>query len=235
MSIPPPCSKASAISIASWASFRTLLPESDRLQLAGTLNRTILGNVSATGNATFTANDTESRFGLAPGATARALTRESESRDGHLGLALNGDIRPGVGRSPPITIAGITSPAPTGATHRPSRSGGDEQPGRQCTARAERLLFPHAGGRCLHHLPDRIERQDLEANRRAAAWRSKRPRTHARRRAGEYRRSDRKPAQQCAGCARKSFANFNAEIERYSDFGPLRTVGGGLNWSRSRS
>jgi hypothetical protein len=74
--------------------FRTLLPESDTLALSGTLNRTIFGNVGATVNAAFNASDEESRFGLAFPDAPRPLTRENDSRNGHLGLTLSGMIQP---------------------------------------------------------------------------------------------------------------------------------------------
>lgn len=97
--------------------FRTLLPETDRLSLAGTVNRTILKDVSATINARYDQSLSKSRFGL-PSATfgipadnpfspfasdvalfryyegPRPLTRESDNRTAHLGVALNGDLLP---------------------------------------------------------------------------------------------------------------------------------------------
>ncbi|HWT12481.1 MAG TPA: TonB-dependent receptor, partial [Allosphingosinicella sp.] len=97
--------------------FRTLLPETDRLALNGSLNRTLFGDVSATFNASLELSDSESRLGL-PSATlvlpasnpfspfgsdvtlfrladsAGPLTRRSTGRTGHLGLSMNGDIAP---------------------------------------------------------------------------------------------------------------------------------------------
>ena len=72
--------------------FRTLLPETDRLELGGTLNRTIFGDVGATVNATFDLTDSESRFGLAFPGAPRPLTRETDSRNAHLGAVLNGAV-----------------------------------------------------------------------------------------------------------------------------------------------
>jgi iron complex outermembrane receptor protein len=97
--------------------YRTLLGESDQLSLNGTLNRTVFGDVSATLNATFDATRNKSHLGLpsaalllpagnpyspfasdvtlyryfdAPG----ALVRRSDTRAGHLGVSLNGDMLP---------------------------------------------------------------------------------------------------------------------------------------------
>ena len=44
--------------------YRTLLPQTESMQLNGTLNRKILGNVSATFNLRVQANTSESRLGL---------------------------------------------------------------------------------------------------------------------------------------------------------------------------
>ena len=96
--------------------YRTQLPETHNLEIAGTLNRTILGDVSATFNARFQENASQSYFGL-PSASfilpadnpyspfasdvrlyryfdGRPLTRQSETQTGHLGVALNGDVSP---------------------------------------------------------------------------------------------------------------------------------------------
>ncbi|WP_431853517.1 TonB-dependent receptor, partial [Allosphingosinicella sp.] len=97
--------------------FRTLLPQSQQLQLGGTINRDVFGDVSATLNARLELNSSESRFGL-PATTLRLgpnnpfspfgsdvlllrsfedprpLTRENDGRTARLGFALNGNILP---------------------------------------------------------------------------------------------------------------------------------------------
>jgi hypothetical protein len=74
--------------------FRTLLPQTEQASLGGTFNRTILGDVSATLNARLDATDGESLFGLPTGTTdpdgVRPLTRDTRTRSGRLGFALNG-------------------------------------------------------------------------------------------------------------------------------------------------
>jgi iron complex outermembrane receptor protein len=95
--------------------YRTLVPQTEAINLNGTLNRTLFGNVSATVNARFGATSSESRLGLPSLAlllpetnpfspfsrdvtllrysdAAGPLLRESDGTTWHGGLALNGDI-----------------------------------------------------------------------------------------------------------------------------------------------
>ena len=73
--------------------FRSLLAETDQMSLNGTLNRTVFGNVSATANGRLDMNWNTRFLGPDP-AGERALTRESDGRTAHLGLVLNGNLRP---------------------------------------------------------------------------------------------------------------------------------------------
>jgi iron complex outermembrane recepter protein len=97
--------------------YRTLLGSNDQLSFSGTVNRMLSESISATLHARVTGTDTQSRFGL-PSVTLlvpennpyspfgrdvrlyryedgfSALSRQSTSQAGHLGLALNGNIRP---------------------------------------------------------------------------------------------------------------------------------------------
>jgi hypothetical protein len=80
--------------------FRTLVGESDRLSVNGTINRTVLDDVSATLNARFDLSQGESLFGLPsaglPGVRfldgSRPLTRRTEAQTGRLGLTLDGRV-----------------------------------------------------------------------------------------------------------------------------------------------
>ncbi|HEX8192575.1 MAG TPA: TonB-dependent receptor [Allosphingosinicella sp.] len=74
--------------------FRTLLAQTDQMSVGGTINRTIFGDVSATLNGRLEANDSRSFIGLPPSGGAPALTRETDSRTAHVGVALNGDMQP---------------------------------------------------------------------------------------------------------------------------------------------
>ena len=96
--------------------YRSLLPQTESMQLNGTLNRKILGNVSATFNLRVQANSSESRLGL-PSLTltlpetnpyspfsgdvtlfryadaAGPLLRRTRGRTGHGGLTLDSNIK----------------------------------------------------------------------------------------------------------------------------------------------
>jgi iron complex outermembrane receptor protein len=96
--------------------YRSLLPQTESMQLNGTLNRKIFGNVSATFNARVQANTSESRLGL-PSLTltlpdtnpyspfsddvtlfryadaAGPLLRQTRGRTGHGGLTLDSNIK----------------------------------------------------------------------------------------------------------------------------------------------
>ena len=97
--------------------YRTLLPRTSNLSMNGTWNRTILGNVSATVNATYELANSRSAQGLPSftfqlprgnpfspfgtdttlyryHATPRPLGRDSNTETAQLGLAFNGDIMP---------------------------------------------------------------------------------------------------------------------------------------------
>lgn len=67
--------------------FRTLLPATERLVLAGSVSGNLLGDVAATLNGRFEASGSDSLLGPSP---AGALERESDTRLAHLGTALNG-------------------------------------------------------------------------------------------------------------------------------------------------
>lgn len=76
--------------------FRTLLPSSGTLQLGGQHSRQLFGNVAATIDARFTSSESRSLLGLPsdnPNAT-RALMRDSDTWNGHLGFSANGDLAP---------------------------------------------------------------------------------------------------------------------------------------------
>jgi hypothetical protein len=74
--------------------FRTLVPQTEQASIGGTISRTILGDISATLNGRFDANESESLFGLPSGATdadgTRPLTRDTSNRTGRIGAVLNG-------------------------------------------------------------------------------------------------------------------------------------------------
>ncbi len=213
--------------------FRTLLPESDTLALSGTLNRTVMGDVGATVNATFNATDQESRFGLALADAPRPLTRETDSRTGHLGLLLNGMIAPWH-----WTFTGnydrghnVTRTDRRDAFDLRDRAETDTE-----TANAELVangsLARLPAGDVSTTFRAGIERLALEsdATRLGVPQQSDLSRTRGNAQANidlpiASRRND------VLAAIGDLSLNFNGEVDRLSDFGTLRTLGGGINWS----
>jgi hypothetical protein len=213
--------------------FRTLLPETDALELSGTLNRTIFNNVSATANATFNATESESRFGLAFPGAPRPLTRESDSRNGHFGISLNGDIRPwrwsftgnydrghSVTRTDRRDVFDLTDRAVTDT----------EVFNGELVANGS--LFHLPAGDVSSTVKVGFERQGLESEgtRLGILQRSDISRTRGNVQANvdipiASRRND------VLSAIGNLSVNLNGEVEELSDFGTLRTLGGGINWS----
>lgn len=213
--------------------FRTLLPRRDTLSLAGTLNRNIFNDVSATVNATFNAVDSESQFGLAFPEAPRPLTRLTDSRNGHLGVSINGTIAPwrwsftgNYDRGNTVTTTDrrdqldLTDRAETDAE----------------TANAELVangsIFDLPAGDVSTTLRAGVERLALESEstRAGLAVASDLSRTRGNLQANvdvpiASRRND------VLAAIGNFSVNFNGEVEQLSDFGTLTTIGYGLNWS----
>ncbi|HEY7810760.1 MAG TPA: TonB-dependent receptor [Allosphingosinicella sp.] len=259
--------------VASIAPFRTLLPETEQATVNGSVNRTVLGNVSATLNGQYQIRSSESLLGLPSftldlpngqplfryGLAAGPLERASDSRNLHLGLSLNGDIRPwrwsltanyDRNRSETLTQRGVDPVLlqeridagnvfdPVGAipadllTALPS----DRSNSLNRTANAELVMsgpvldLPAgdvtasvrvgADTRSLEGETFRsgvITPRDLGRDRVSAQTNLNIPLTSRRR--------------DVLGAIGDLSVNFNAEVERLSDFGTLRTLGTGINWS----
>jgi iron complex outermembrane receptor protein len=211
--------------------YRTLLPQTDRLQLNGTLNRAVSDDVSATLNGSFDINSSTALLGLPrPALTPPALRRESDSRAGHVGLSLNGTLAPwqwsftgnldrnasetetqtsiGIDRSRSVSQAGSAELVMNGSVL--------DLPGGTVTA-AVRAGFDARG------LDSETERggvftiRELSRTRENAQVNVDVP-------IASRRRAFLSPLGNLS-------ANFNAEIEHLSDFGTLRTLGAGLSWS----
>jgi iron complex outermembrane recepter protein len=211
--------------------FRTLLPETDRLSLNGTLNRPVSDTVSATLNGSLDFNSSTALLGLPrPSLTPPGLRRESDSRAGHLGLSLNGVIAPwnwsltgNLDRSASETRTQTSA----GADHSRSvsQAGGAELvmngplfdlPGGAVTA-SVRAGFDARG------LDSEADRAGIVTLRELS-----RTRENAQVNVDVPIASRRRAVLTALG---NLSANFNAEIEHLSDFGTLRTLGAGLNWS----
>ena len=215
-------------------SFRTLLPETDQFAVNGTINRTLFGDVSTTVNGRFEANDSESRFGLRPDGSSSPLRRQTEGRTGHLGLAMNGDIRPwrwsltaNYDRDRNLTLTDNRSDPSFGRDRaRSTSSTGDIQ-----------LVANGA----LFRLPAGEVNSTLRAGFTTLDFTSETRRTGLHQEVDLSRDSENAQASIDVPIASRRndvlaaigniSANFNAEVEHLSDFGTLRTLGYGLSWS----
>ncbi|MGZ8353206.1 MAG: TonB-dependent receptor [Allosphingosinicella sp.] len=211
--------------------FRTLLPRTDQLELSGTLNRAVSETVSATLNGTFDVNSSTAFLGLPrPSLTPPGLRRESDTRAAHLGLSVNGAIAPwqwsltgNLDRSASETET--QTAVGTDRSRSVSQIGNAELvlngplfdlPGGEVTA-AARAGFDARG------LGSRSERAGLFTVRDLS-----RTREHAQVNVDIPIASRRRAVLTALG---NLSANLNAEVEHLSDFGTLRTLGAGLNWS----
>jgi hypothetical protein len=211
--------------------YRTLLPRTDQLELSGTLNRAVSDTVQATLNGTFDVNSSTAFLGLPrPSLTPPGLRRESDSRAAHLGLSVNGAIAPwqwsltgnldrsasetetqtnfGLDRSRSVSQAGGAELVMNGPLF--------DLPGGGVTA-AARAGFDARG------LSSHADRAGLFTVRDLS-----RTREHAQVNIDIPIASRRRAVLTALG---NLSANFNAEVEHLSDFGTLRTLGAGLNWS----
>ncbi len=211
--------------------FRTLLPRTDQLELSGTLNRAVSETVSATLNGTFDVNSSTAFLGLPrPSLAPPGLRRESDSRAAHLGLSVNGALSPwqwtltgnldrnangsetqtnlGLDRSRSVSQIGNAELLMNGPLL--------ELPGGSVTA-AARAGFDARG------LNSHSERGGVFAVRDLS-----RTRAHAQANIDIPIASRRRAVLSALG---NLSANLNAEVEHLSDFGTLRTLGAGLNWS----
>jgi hypothetical protein len=214
--------------------FRTLLPETDQLQLAGTLNRGLFGNVSATANARLDLNSSRARLGFFEEGEP-PLTRESNSRTAHLGIAMNGDVQPWrwslTGNYDNVLSTSRTDVAVIGAGRGQNRTRSASSVGTTELVMSGPVVGLPAGelsatvraGFDTRNLSSTSLRAGIETERELSRDR------------GSLQASLDIPI----ASRRRAFLsdlgnlsfNLNAEIERLSDFGTLTTYGGGLNWS----
>ncbi|HZF95639.1 MAG TPA: TonB-dependent receptor plug domain-containing protein, partial [Allosphingosinicella sp.] len=214
--------------------FRTLLPETDRLQLAGTINRGVFGNVSATANARLDLNASRARLGFFE-AGAPPLTRDSDSRTAHLGIAMNGDVQPWrwslTGNYDNVLSTSSTETAAAAGTRGQNRT-------RSINAIATSELVVSGpitdlpAGELRATVRAGFDTRDLSSTSVRAGVETERELSRDR---GALQASLDVPI----ASRRASFLsdlgnlslNVNAEIEQLSDFGTLTTWGAGLNWS----
>ncbi|MFN3387907.1 MAG: sigma-E factor regulatory protein RseB domain-containing protein, partial [Allosphingosinicella sp.] len=210
--------------------YRSLLAETDQLSLGGTVNRTILGDVSATLNGRVDANRTESFIGLPPAGGETALTRVTDSRTAHAGVALNGDIQPfrwaftgnfDRGHSESVIETGAVPTTSETFTQKASAE-----------AVASGPVYALPAGEVSTSIRIGAEHQGLrgETSRSGVDQARELSRTRGNVQASldvpiASRRRD------VLSAIGDLSLNLNAEAEQLSDFGTLTTLGAGINWS----
>jgi hypothetical protein len=211
--------------------YRTLLPRTDQLELSGTINRSVSETVQATLNGTLDVNSSTAFLGLPrPGLTPPGLRRESDSRAGHLGLSINGSLQPWQWS----LTANLDRSA--NETQTQTNFGLDRSRSVSQVGNAELLLngplfnLPAGGvtaaaraGFDARGLNSHSDRGGIFTVRELS-----RTREHAQVNIDIPIASRRRAALTALG---NLSANLNAEVEHLSDFGTLRTLGAGLNWS----
>ncbi|HEX8573077.1 MAG TPA: TonB-dependent receptor [Allosphingosinicella sp.] len=211
--------------------FRTLLPQTDQLELSGTLNRAVSDTVSATLNATFDVNSSTAFLGLPrPSLTPPGLRRESDTRAGHLGLSVNGAIAPWQ-----WTLTGNLDRS-AGETVTQTSAGIDRTRSVSQVGNAELLmngpLFELPGGSVTAAARAGFDARGLDSESLRGTTRTVRDLSRTRQNAQlnvDIPIASRRRAVLAA--LGNLSANLNAEVEHLSDFGTLRTLGAGLNWS----
>ena len=209
--------------------FRSLLAETDQLSLGGTINRNVLGDVSATLNGTFDVTDNRSFLGLRDGSSDDALERESETLAGHVGLALNGDA----GR---WRWSGVANYDRTGTETRTDRDVGRDRADTVSDVGSLELtasgpVFDLPAGAVRTSFRGGLDARGLESETfRGGIFQA---RELSRRRGTVQANLDVPVASRSRAVLRPIgdlSVNFNAELEELSDFGTLRALGAGLNW-----
>lgn len=208
--------------------FRTLLAKTDALSANGTVARP-LGKVSAALNARFDANSSHGLLGL-PAIGNRPLTRDTDSLAGHLGLSLSGSMAPwnwsataNYDRTGSDTITLTNGPADR--TESLTQSGNAQ-------AVISGPLFVLPAGKVSTTFRAGFDAQSLESE--AFRLGLLQIRDLSRQRANLQANVDVPIASRRTDTLDEIgdlSLNLNAEVEHYSDFGTLRTLGAGLNWS----
>jgi hypothetical protein len=272
-----------AQSVSDVGRFRTLLPATDSLSVNATVARTVFGHVGATLNGRYEINSSESLLGLASGALtvprrnpfspfgrdvtlfryldpADPLSRSNDSRTAHLGLTLNGDLKPwrwsltsNFDNTNTLirTATGIDTSAlqarilandaainPFGdipLALLPARPG-DRARSVSTAANAD-LLFTGPvltlpGGEIQASIRAGFNTQDLSSHTLRGGVETDRDLSRT-------RENGQISLDIPIASRRRAFlsalgnlsANFNLAVQHLSDFGTLRTLGGGLNWS----
>ena len=207
--------------------YRSLIGQRRLVRGSAIANRTILGDVSATGNAELEYSDGRSGIGLDE---LDPLLRDSNSRAARAGLAMNGDV----GRWRWSTTGNAEWSRSETFTDRDA-----DVTDKSVTDRIAGNLDGTATG-----LIDKLRAGDASATVKLGIDRSSQD--SERRRLGIITNSDLARTRGVAGVnidvpisrRNRDFdalgnltLNANAEVEQFSDFGTLTTIGAGANWS----
>jgi hypothetical protein len=272
-----------AQSVSDVGRYRTLLPTTDSLSVNATVARTVFGHVGATLNGRYEINSSESLLGLASGTLtvprgnrfspfgrdvtlfryldpADPLNRSNDTRTAHLGLTMNGDLKPwrwsltsNFDRTNTLirTATGIDTGALQArilANDAAINPFGDiplgllpQRPGDRArsvsTAANADLLFTGPvltlpGGEIQASVRAGFNTQDLSSGTLRSGIETDRDLSRT-------RENGQISLDIPIASRRRAFlsalgnlsANFNLAVQHLSDFGTLRTLGGGLNWS----
>ncbi len=218
--------------VADLGDYRSLLSQTDQFTLGGTLNRTVFGDVSGTVNANFESSSSLSYLGLRPDRD-EALLRESDTLTGRLGVILNGDIsrwRWSATGSYDLSATESRTDRESSRDRAESRS---ETGSLEATASgpiadlpAGRLNLGLRGGFDTRSISSEVFRAGAEQSRDLS-----RQRGHVQANLNIPVASRSRAVLSVLGDLSVS---VNAELEQLSDFGTLRTFGGGMNWSPIR-
>src|SRR5688572_16734094 len=217
--------------------FRTLLPASDQASVNGIYSRALSDKVSGTVNGRFEISRNLSLLGLGPADAigfARPLDRDSDTWNGHLGLALGGDLDDwrwsltsnyDRARTLVRTDSRLDAIAPR-----------DRVETRTELANAELLfngpMLELPGGEVRTSLTVGGERRGLAGESVRAGLEQVRDLS---REVGFGQASFEVPIASRRGDFLRALGNLslnlNSRVEHFSDFGTLATFGYGLNWS----
>lgn len=215
------------------AAFRTLVPEQQNASLNAVLSRPLTESISGTLNGTLDASNSTSLLGQST-LTGRALQRQSESVDGHLGATVIGGLK---GWSWTAT-GNVDRTDSDSTTQRVLAGAGFTDTSNSVTTSADTKLT--SNGR-LFELPAGFVSSTFGAGYETSKFESESLRVGVRnsnelsRDTGSFQANIDVPITSVrrdvlAGLGEMSF-NLNAGVDDLSDFGRLTTVGYGANWS----
>jgi hypothetical protein len=209
---------------------RTLVASRRLVRGGTTVNRTILGNVSATLNTEVEHSDGRSLIGLSDFAL-EPLARNTDSNSAHLGFTLNGDK----GRWRWSATGNGDVARNETRSEREDETRSDRAVSRTTSGNVDLMangpLLALPAGEASVTLRAGVSALGLDSTRRRANLVSENELSRTRGNASinlDLPVSRRNKDFSALG---NLTLNANAEIERFSDFGTLTTVGGGMNWS----